>query len=102
LRQVIHFADVRRFGEAQGKGNTGDDVIGTLVRWPSLRPIDSFKMAGGVGMIAGIHESQAKLEGRWQIIHDRDRPSIGPAPARGPRSKFRRASAKALQLLGSI
>ena len=88
--------------EATGKGNTGDDVIWTLVRWPSLRPIDSFKIAGGVGMIAGIHESQAKLEGRWRISHDPDRPGIGPVPARGFRSKFLRAAVKALQFLESI
>ena len=88
--------------EVTGKGNTGDDVIWTLVRWPSLRPIDSFKIAGGVGMIAGIHESQAKLEGRWRISQDPDRPGTGPVPARGFRSKFLRAAVKALQFLESI
>lgn len=88
--------------ETTGKGNLGDDVIWTLVRWPSLKPTDSFRVIGGVGMIAGIHESQAKLEGRWQIIHDPDRPAIGIVPARGLGSKLRRAGAVALRFIGSI
>lgn len=88
--------------EVTGKGNTGDDMIWTLVHWPSLKPKDSFRMHGVVGMVEGIRESQAKLFARWQIVHDPDSAFIGAVPARGLRSKLRRASAKALQILGSI
>src|SRR5260370_20908675 len=31
--------------EVTGKGHVGDDIIWTLVRWPSLKPEDSFKVA---------------------------------------------------------
>ena len=88
--------------EATGNGDTGDDMVWTLVSWPSLRPKDSFTLSGVVGMVDAIQESQAKLLGRWNIVHDPDRQPIGPVPARGLRSKLRRASAKAIQLLGSI
>jgi len=88
--------------EVTGTGNTGDDVVWTLVRWPSLNPTDSFRVSGGVGMVDAIHESQAKLQGRWHIIHDPDRQPIGPVPARGLKSKLRRVCAKVFQTLGSI
>jgi hypothetical protein len=88
--------------EVTGRGHTGDDVIWTLVRWPTLKPTDSFKVLGGVGMVDSVHESRAKLAARWQIVHDPDRQPIGPIPARGLRSIVRRASAKLLQILGSI
>lgn len=87
--------------EVTSKGNAGDDVIWTLVHWPSLKPKDSFRIHGGVGMVDGVHESQAKLFARWQIVHDPDMPFIGPVPARGLRSRVRRVSAKILQVLGS-
>lgn len=88
--------------EVAGKGRLGDDIIWTLVRWPSLRPKDSFRVSGAVGMVNGILESQAKLEGRWNIIHDPDLPSIGPVPARGLISRLRRVAARALHFLGSV
>jgi len=88
--------------EATGNGRTGDDIVWTLVSWPSLRAKDSFTLSGVDGMVNAIHESQTKLLGRWRIVHDPDRRPIGLVPARGFRSKLRRASAKALQFLGSI
>ncbi|HEV2380549.1 MAG TPA: hypothetical protein VG206_12235 [Terriglobia bacterium] len=88
--------------ESTGNGDTGDDIVWTLVSWPNLKPKDSFRLSGVVGMVEAIQESRAKLLGRWNIVHDPDRPPIGPVPARGLRSKLRRASAKALQALGSI
>jgi hypothetical protein len=84
--------------EVTGKGDTGDDMIWTLVRWPSLKPIDSFRLAGVVGMGHALHESTVKLEGRWKIIHD-PYASVGPLPARGPISKLRRACARVLLAL---
>ena len=58
--------------ETTGKGHAGDDIIWTLVRWPSLKPEDSFRISGAVGMVDGIHESEAKLQARWKIAHDPD------------------------------
>ena len=83
-------------------GRTGDDIIWTLVHWPSFKPIDSFRIAGAVGMLTAIHEAQAKLEGRWQIIHDSDQPTIGPIQAHGLRSRLRRACASALLFLARV
>ena len=88
--------------EVTGKGNAGDDVIWTLVKWPSLKPIDSFRIAGGVGMVSGIHESRTKLKARWQITHDPDRPSIGMVPARGIMGKLRRFLALVLGMLETM
>lgn len=88
--------------EVTGKGDVGDDMIWTLVSWPDLKPKDSFTLTGVVGMVNAIHESRAKLLGRWNIVHDPDHQSIGPVPARGLRSKLRRACVKGLQLLGSL
>jgi hypothetical protein len=81
--------------EVTGRGDTGDDMIWTLVRWPSLKPIDSFRMAGAVGMENALHESTVKLEARWKIIHNPDT-SIGAVPARGLLSKLRRVCARVL------
>lgn len=88
--------------ETTGKGNTGDDLIWTLVTWPGLRPKDSFRLSGVVGMVRALSESQAKLKGRWGILHRPDRGLIGLIPARGAASKLSRASASALRVLGSI
>jgi hypothetical protein len=87
--------------EVTGTGNTGDDLIWTLVSWPDLKPIDSFRLVGVVGMVDALHESQAKLQGRWSIVHDPDH-FVGPVPARGLRSLSRQFSAKAVKFLGSI
>jgi hypothetical protein len=84
--------------EATGKADTGDDIIWTLVRWPSLRPIDSFRMSGAVGMPNALHESTVKLGARWKIVHNPDTP-VGPVPARGLRSKLRRVCARVLLAL---
>ena len=84
--------------EVTGNGDTGDDIIWTLVRWPSLKPIDSFKLAGVVGMDHALHESTVKLEGRWKIIHD-PYASVGSVPARGLLSKLRRICARVLLTL---
>ena len=88
--------------EATGKGTTGDDMVWTLVSWPNLKPKDSFTLSGVVGMVDAVDQSQAKLLGRWNIVHDPDRHPIGPVPARGLRSNLRRACARVLQILGSI
>jgi hypothetical protein len=88
--------------ETTGMGRTGDDIIWTLVDWPSLKPKDSFRVHGAVGMIAGVYESQAKLLSRWDIVHDPDGPFVGGVPARGIRSLLRRAAAKVLWALASI
>jgi hypothetical protein len=88
--------------EVTGKGRVGDDIIWTLVSWPSLKPKDSFRVPGAVGMVNGIHDSQAKLKGRWNITHNPDSRSIGFVHARGMRSKLRRASANVLKILGSF
>jgi hypothetical protein len=84
--------------EVSGKGDTGDDIIWSLVRWPSLKPIDSFKLVGVVGMDHALHESTVKLEGRWRIVHY-PYTSVGPVPARGLLSKLRRACARVLLAL---
>ena len=84
--------------EVTGNGDTGDDIIWTLVRWPSLKPIDSFKLAGVVGMDHALHESTVKLEGRWKIVHN-PYTSVGPIPARGLISKLRRVCARVLLTL---
>ena len=84
--------------EVTGKGDTGDDMIWTLVRWPSLKPIDSFKLVGVVGMDHALHESTVKLEGRWKIVHD-PYTSVGPVPARGLISKLRLVCARVLLTL---
>jgi len=81
--------------EVTGKGDTGDDIIWSLVRWPSLKPIDSFKLVGAVGMDHALHESTVKLEGRWKIVHD-PYTSVGPVPARGFTSRLRRVCAGVL------
>jgi hypothetical protein len=86
--------------ETTGKGREGDDIIWTLVHWPSLKPKDSFKVQGAVGMVEGIHDSRAKLRKRWHIIHDPDSCGIGPVPALGIRSRLRRICAKLLTLVG--
>jgi hypothetical protein len=83
-------------------GSTGDDIIWTLVRWPSFKPIDSFRIAGAVGMLVAIHEAQAKLEGRWQIVHDPDQDIIGPIHAHGLGSRLRRACASVLLFLARV
>jgi hypothetical protein len=87
--------------EVTGIGDVGDDVIWTQVSWPSLRPVDSFKVQGAVGMLNGVHESQAKLLARWHIVHDPDRFGVGPVPARGLKSRLRRIFAKLLHTFGS-
>ncbi len=87
--------------EVTGSGNTGDDLIWTLVSWPSLKPKDSFRIHGAVGTVDAIHDSQVKLLARWQIVHDPDGMFIGPVPARGLRSLFRRTAAKVFRVLGS-
>ncbi len=84
--------------EVTGKGNTGDDIIWTLVRWPSLKPIDSLKLVGVVGMDHALHESTVKLEGRWKIVHD-PYTSVGAVPARGLVSRLRRVCARILLTL---
>lgn len=86
---------------SESSGKTGDDVLWTLVHWPSLKPKDSFKVTGAVGMLSGIHDSEAKLYARWDIVHNPDS-CIGPVPARGLVSKLRRAAAKTLHILGTI
>jgi hypothetical protein len=87
--------------ESTGKGAAGDDVVWTLVHWPSLRPQDTFTVPGAVGLLDGVHQSEARLRARWKIEHHPDR-FIGSVPARGLMSKLRRASAKALEILASI
>jgi hypothetical protein len=83
-------------------GKQGDDIIWTLVRWPSMRYKDSFRISGAVGMLEAIDKSQAILEGRWHIVHDPDSQPIGTLPARGLVSRLRCALAKTLHILGSI
>jgi hypothetical protein len=88
--------------EVTGRGHTGDDIIWTLVQWPSLKPKDSFRVVGAVGMVDGIYESQAKLLSRWEIVHDPDGSFIGGVPARGLTSRLRRTAAKILWVLATI
>jgi hypothetical protein len=83
-------------------GKHGDDIIWTLVLWPSLKRKDSFTVQGAVGMLEAINKSQAILDGRWHIVHDPDKPSIGPIPARGLASMLRRIAAKTLYFLATI
>jgi hypothetical protein len=87
--------------ETTGNANCGDDVIWTLVDWPNLKPKDSFRVSGAVGMLSGISDSEAKLYARWNIVHDPDS-SIGPVPALGMRSKLGRAAAKILRWIASF
>jgi hypothetical protein len=88
--------------EVTGTGNTGDDIVWTLVSWPSLKPIDRFVMQGAVGMERALQESQVKLEARWQIDHDPDGLGVGFVSGRGIRNKLRRAAERAAQLLWSV
>jgi hypothetical protein len=83
-------------------GKHGDDIIWTLVRWPSMRRKDSFRISEAVGMLEAIDKSQAILLGRWHIVHDPDSQPIGTLPARGLVSKLRCAAAKGLYILAMI
>jgi hypothetical protein len=87
--------------EVDGSGKNGDAMIWTLVDWPSLKPKDSFRVHGAVGMLSGVYDSQNLLKARWGIVHDPDN-FFGPVPARGIRSLLRRAAAKVLWALASI
>jgi hypothetical protein len=91
-----------KYYTSEGRGGKhGDDIVWTLVSWPDLKPKDSFRLVGVVGMVSAFHEAEAKLHGRWDIVHDLDH-LIGTVPARGLRSVFRRWSAKAVKFLGSL
>jgi hypothetical protein len=87
--------------EIDGWDEDGDDMIWTLVQWPSLRPKESLRMHGAVGNVNALRDSQDKLYKRWGIVHE---PNIfiGPVPAWGLRSLLRRAAAKVLWELASI
>jgi hypothetical protein len=87
--------------EVDGWGRDGDDMIWTLVHWPSLRPKDSFRVHGAVGKLSGVQDSRATLYSRWGIVHDPNN-FFGPVPARGIRSLLRRAAAKVLFRLATI
>lgn len=82
--------------EVIGRGRVGDDVVWTLVTWPQLKPLDSFRVTGAVGMVDGIYKSQSILQGRWGIAHNPDVPGVGPIPARGIRSWIHRTVARLL------
>jgi hypothetical protein len=91
-----------KYYTSEGRGGKlGDDVVWTLVSWPDLKPKDSFRLVGVVGMVSAFHEAEAKLLGRWNIVHNLD-DLIGAVPARGLKSKLRLWSAKAVKLLGSL
>jgi hypothetical protein len=91
-----------KYYTSEGRGGKlGDDVVWTLVSWPDLKPKDSFRLVGVVGMVSAFHEAEAKLLGRWKIVHNLDG-LIGAVPARGLRSKLRFCSAKAVKFLGSL
>jgi hypothetical protein len=98
--QAVH--DWKYYTSETTGGNYGDDIIWTLVRWPSLKPKDSFKILGAVGMLEAIEKSQVILDRRWHIVHDPDKLSIGPIPARGLVSKLRRVAARTLHIIGTI
>jgi hypothetical protein len=87
--------------EVDGWGRDGDDMIWTLVHWPSLRPIDSFRAHGAVGKLSGVEDSRTTLYQRWRIIHDPNN-FFGQVPARGLRSLLRRATVKVLRALASM
>ncbi|HXA76352.1 MAG TPA: hypothetical protein VNV41_04405 [Candidatus Acidoferrales bacterium] len=87
--------------EVVGWGRDGDDIIWTLVRWPSLRPKDTFRVHGAVGKLSGVEESRTTLYQRWEIVHDPNN-VFGPVPARGLRSLLRRAAAKVLLAVASV
>lgn len=91
-----------KYYTSEGRGGKlGDDVVWTLVSWPDLKPKDSFRLVGVVGMVSAFHEAEAKLLGRWNIVHNLD-DLIGAVPARGLRSKLRLWSSKAVKFLGSL
>ncbi|HKC01385.1 MAG TPA: hypothetical protein VKD23_21555 [Terriglobales bacterium] len=102
MSKPSQMVDDWKYYTSESKGKVGDDIIWTLVRWPSLKPIDRFVIHGAVGMESALLESQVKLEARWHIEHNPDGLGLGPVPARGIRSKLRRAAAKVLHVLGSI
>jgi hypothetical protein len=87
--------------EVDGWGREGDDMIWTLVRWPSLRPIDTFRVHAAVGMLNGVYDSEVLLQARWGIVHNPDN-FIGGVPARGVRSWLRRATERILRVLVAI
>jgi hypothetical protein len=89
-----------------GFGETGDDLIWTLVSWPSLKPLkpimrNSFRMQGAIGMASTNSESRAKLMGRWGINHD-PYSTIGFIPAPGVVGGLRRLSVSLLLTAVSI
>jgi hypothetical protein len=91
-----------KYYTSEGRGGKyGDDIVWTLVSWPDLKPKDSFKSVGVVGMLDAFHEAEAKLLGRWNIVHDLDH-LIGAVPARGFTSKLRLWCTKVVKFLGSL
>jgi hypothetical protein len=88
--------------EVLGTGKDGDDMVWTLVHWPSLRPTrDFFRVHAALGSLSAWEETKGILNRRWKIVHSPDS-FIGPLPAHGLRSLIRRATAKVLWALASI
>ncbi len=88
--------------EVVGKGHFGDDIVWTLVHWPSMRRKDSFTISEAIGTLDAIDRSRLILGGRWHIVHNPDSQPIGMLPARGLISKLRRVAAKTLYFIGTI
>jgi len=88
--------------EFTGKGIAGDDVIWTLVKWPSLSRQDSFRMQGAIGTVNGPADSEAKLQARWKIEHVPDANLIGQLPANGLMSVLQRVAMRVLMFVGSV
>jgi hypothetical protein len=84
--------------ENTGRGLPGDDIIWTLVRWPSMKPEDSMTIHGAVADPDSFVTSTEKLEARWGIIHDVDN-VVGLLPAVGLMSKLRDVAARVLFFL---
>jgi hypothetical protein len=85
--------------ESAGRALPGDDIIWTLVRWPSMKSEDSVTIHGAVANPDSFAMSTQTLEARWRIVHDVDN-VVGILPAVGLMSKLRKAAARVLFVLG--
>jgi len=84
------------------EGRPGDDIVWTLVKWPSCRPTsDSFIVRGGYGELNAFYTSKNLLYARWQVVFEPTE-CVGLLPARGLFSVLRRVGAPVCAWLARI
>jgi hypothetical protein len=98
--EVITFDVYSWDGKLNHIVNTGPDIAWFAVSRDTLRLQNWAR--GAVGMLEAIDKSKSILDARWHIVHDPDKPSIGPIPARGLVSKLRSVAARVLHILGTV